>query len=171
MKPGGIYSDPILLTQFLTLNGDGTGDFNAIGDYTTPDIFYIQPSVGEIMEIDKLLIYILDSGALPGGVYGGLGSALTNGINITVTNARSIDRSIIPGLIKANTDLVHLGNGGFSLTNFTGGVDAIVSSIDFTSITGSSLILDGDQVHKLEVKLSDSFIGLNDHRFIAHGRK
>ena len=171
--PGGIYSDPIPLSQYLSTVGDGTGVVNAVGDYTaTTETFFIQPAAGEIFEIEKLLIHIVDSGALPATVYGGLGAALDPGINIVVTNEGSIARSVVPGLITANDELQHVGNGGFALTNFTGGIDAITATLDFVKIMRAPLILDGDQDHKLEVILDDDdFTGLVDHHFIVHGRR
>ena len=173
MRPGGIYSDPVPLSQFLSINGDGTGATNAIVDYSGGEVYYIQPAAGEIMEIRKLTLHIVDSGALPAAVYGGLGAALTTGIDIVITNEGSIARSVLPGLIQANDDLAHLGNGGVELLNFTGGVDTLTAHLDFREIMGTphGLILDGDRNHKLEVLFEDSFVGLNDHHFIAHGTK
>ncbi len=171
MKPGGVYADPIRFVQFLSTNGDGTGVINAVGDYTTPEIFYIKPTNDEVIEIDRLVIHILDSGTLPVGEYGGLGSALTNGIDIQVTNARSISRSILPSVIKSNVGLLHLTDLGFSLVSFTGGIESITAVFDCKNGRGRCLILDGSQDHKLEILLSDNFTGLVDHHFIAHGFK
>lgn len=172
MKPGGIYSDPIPLSQFLSTNGDGTGDTNAVVDYSSGEVYYIQPAIDEIIEIHKLVIHLVDSGALPAEVYGGLASDLTNGIDIVVTNEGSIARSIMPGLLKANDELAHLGNGGVELLNFTGGIDTLTGHIDFIKMIGPrGLILDGSQNHKLEILFNDTFVGLNDHHFIAHGKK
>ncbi len=166
MKPGGIYSDPIPLIQYLSDVGDGSGNVNANGDYTTPDMFFIQPAADEIMEIEKLIIHITDGGVLAIGSYGAL-SALTNGIEILVTNEGSISRSIVPEVLKTNGDLLHLGPDS-SIYNFTSSIDAIIATLDFGN---KPLILDGSQGHKIEVLLSDNLTGLSDHHFIAHGFK
>ena len=171
MKPGGVYADPIRFIQFLSTNGDGTGDINAVGDYTTPEVFYIQPANDEVMLIDKLTIHILNTGALPAGDYGGLGSALVNGIDIVTTNARSNGLSILPGIIKSNINLMHSTDLGFSLITFSGAVDSIIAVFNFKIDDNEGLILDGSQEHKLEVLLSDNFAGLVDHHFVAHGFK
>lgn len=165
MKPGGIYSDPIPLSQFLTDVGDGTGNDNANGDYTTPDIFFIQPASDEIMLVEELVIHVEDGGALAEGSYGGL-SALTNGINITVTNEGSISRSLLPGVIKTNGELLHIGKDT-AIHSFTASIDAIIATLCFKK----PVLLDGSQNHKIEVLLSDDFTGLDDHHFIAYGTK
>ena len=169
-KPGGIRVDPIKFSQFLTINGDGTGAFNAIGDYSlAQEIFYIQPANDEVMNLDRLVIHILSTGALPAGSYGDL-AALPSGIDIQVTNARSVSKSILPVVIKSNVSLLHSTDLGFSLVNFTAGVDSIIAVFNCKT-DDNFLILDGSQDHRLEILLDDSFVGLVDHHFIAHGHK
>ena len=165
-KPGGIYSDPIHLVQYLSTVGDGSGIVNANGNYTTPEIFFIQPAADEVMSIEKLIVHLTNGGALAIGSYGAL-SALPNGIDIVVTNEGSVSRSIVPEVIKTNGDLLHLGPDS-SLYNFTASIDAIIATLDFGE---KPVILDGSQGHKIEVLLSDNLTGLTDHHFIAHGTR
>lgn len=170
MKPGGIYSDPIIINQYMSDVGDGTGTINAVGDYSsTAKIFFIQPAVGEIMTLTGMFIHLVDSGSLTIGVYGGLAGALSVGLAIRVTNEGSENRSIIPGVMKTNGDLVHMGSF-FNINSFSGGVDSLSASINF-SVMGAPLILEGGRGHKLEVVLNDDFVGLNDHHFLACGFK
>ena len=68
--------------RFLDTNGDGTGITNAIGNYNvTPTEFFIKPLVGEVYEIDRLIIQIADNGSIDAGSYGN-GISLTNGITL-----------------------------------------------------------------------------------------
>lgn len=160
----------IPVNQFLSDVGDGTGNVNANGDYSvTPKTFFIQPAATEIIILNELVIHIVNGGALPATVYGGLAGALTNGINVTLTNSRVAAGLILPVNIKNNADLIHTG-GNFNLINFSGGVDAIAATIDFKK-SHMPLILKGSEGHKLEVILTDNFTGLNDHHFTAKGYK
>ncbi len=169
-EPGGVRSDPIIVHQFLTVDGDGTGISNAIGDYSSvEEIFYIQPAIDEVMVIHEILLHIVDSGAIAATGYGGM-SALTDGLDVLITNANSPRLSMLPGLIKENVDFMHCGLGAFNLVNFTGGIDSIIASFKTVNF-GAPIILDGSQEHKIEVVLNDSFVGLVDHHFIAHGFK
>lgn len=169
-SPGGIPQDPIVVHQFLSINGDGTGTINAIGDYSsTSAVFYIQPAINEVMIIHELLLHILDSGAMPAGSYGS-GAALTNGLQVFITNARSPRLSMLPGPIKTNSNFMHCGLNAFNLINFSGGIDGIIASFRPNNF-GTPILLDGSQEHKIEVILNDSFVGFSDHHFIAHGFK
>ena len=169
-KPGGVYSDPILISQYLTEDGLGTGAFNASGNYSSEaKIFSIKPGSGEVFIINELTLHLVDGGALAVGNYGSI-PALENGILITVTNAGSVRRPILPRIIKTNLDLVYVGNGGFNLVHFTAGIDAISATIDFRS-QSEPLILDGDEGHVIEVFLNDDFTGVDDHNVVARGTK
>lgn len=164
-------SNPIIVHQFLTINGDGTGNNNANGDYSvTPATFFIQPASDEIMIIHELYIHLVNSGAFPATVYASLGAALTNGVDILLTNDRSSGLSILPEKIKTNDDFMHFGLGGFQLVNFSGGIDAIGASFKSSSF-GMPITLVGSKSHKIEVILNDNLTGLVDHHFIAHGYK
>lgn len=169
---GGVYLDPVRFSQFLSINGDGSGEANISGDYSLdPRIFYIQPAPNEIMEIGRLVVHITDAGTLPRDEYGGLGDELSNGIDIKVTNARSDGKSILTSLIKTNANLHHLTDMGFSLTSFIGGIESLAAVFNCTTSRNECLILDGSQNHKIEVLVNDDFSGLVEHHFIIHGFK
>jgi hypothetical protein len=79
------------------------------------------------------------------------------------------DGNINGDVIKHNDDFLHWGPGALDLIKFTGGSDSLVAAYR-TSNFGVPFTLDGSQGHKIEITLNDSFTGLDDHHFIAHGR-
>jgi len=99
------------LFQLADTAGDGTGDQDAIGDYSiTPDEFYVQPATGEVLWVEHVLIAITDGAAMSGSLYGS-DLVLTNGIEIQVINGNGdVREDITDGLpIIANPDLTRLG--------------------------------------------------------------
>ena len=68
-------------TRFMDTVGDGSGstDLNVDGS-TTPVIFKIVPTHGEILYLSRLLWYLRDTGSLDSGGFGN-GPELTNGID------------------------------------------------------------------------------------------
>ncbi len=71
------------IARYLDVNGDGTGAIDAIGDYSvTPEEFYIQPPVGAVYELQRVIITIEDAGSIDSGGYGNNANPLANGIKV-----------------------------------------------------------------------------------------
>lgn len=168
---GGGYRDLKPFFRVLDDDGDGLGTVNAIGDYSSVSkTFKLIPAIDEIIIVDQILVHITDAGLFTPDDYGAL-STLSNGYDIKATAPNMANESLIGGVeaIKENTDFLHWGPNAVQIINFAGPIDALVASYKLRDF-GVELILDGSQGHKLEILLSDSFVGLIEHHFIVHGR-
>lgn len=165
-KSSGGHRDPIPLLQKLSSNGDGTGTTSAIGDYSvTPLTIFIAPIAGEVYVIDKLVVHIADNGSFVRSGYGA-GAALTNGVQIQVSDSSGVLYSLLSGSpVIDNEGWMHVGE--FDREQFSASEDSVSVSL----IPATNIILDGSQGHKLEVILNDNFSTLPDQHFIAHGYK
>jgi hypothetical protein len=66
--------------RFMDSVGDGSGSINMNVDGSiTPQIFRVTPQPGEILYINRMIVYVQDSGTMDSGGFGN-GPALTNGI-------------------------------------------------------------------------------------------
>lgn len=74
------------LLRFADTNGDGTGDIDAIGDYSGGEVsFKIIPPSNMVYVFEKFNIIIADAGTMDSGGYGNNGAnPLTNGVNFQV---------------------------------------------------------------------------------------
>ncbi len=158
-----------MLYQFLTVNGDGTGTFEANADFSggNADEFFIQPPSNKIFAIETIAITIQDNSKISADKYGGI-TALTNGIGITVEDSGGTILDITSrSAIKTNGEWASYFNSMRSHTFGTG--DELIVIYWKISDTGRSLFLDGSKGEKLVFSLSDDFSGLTEHRFFAHG--
>jgi hypothetical protein len=149
------------LWRFLDTNGDGTGTKNANGDYSTPDIFYLQPPDGSVYNITRLIVTIEDSLVVSSTTYGAI-SALTNGVAV-----RRVSGSATVTYTEELSITTNLAWGRFcelSQTNVSGTGNQLRAVCEF-----EGLRLNGDRDEKLEVYLSDNFTGLDGHYFEAQG--
>ena len=156
--------------HYLDTNGDGTGDTDAIGDYsTTPAVFYFQPAAGITVEVTKLMIHIADKGAFDVDGYGAIAGGLTNGVVISFYRLGQLALLLTDGApIKNNADMSHL-NTDYRLTNYSSNYGSSSVSLDVAAFQ-TSLLMHGDLQDQLRVELSDSFVGLDDHHFILYGK-
>ena len=72
-----------IINQLLSENGDGTGDTNMTGAYLAPTIFKVTPPVGEVYEINNLIVHIHSPADLTANGYGSL-TELANGIVLKI---------------------------------------------------------------------------------------
>ena len=78
-------SDFTHIFAYLDTNGDSSGVFNGIGDYSSSPVdFFLQPPVDEVWAIERMIVSI--RGDCGRGGYG-QAAALTNGIHIKTTNS------------------------------------------------------------------------------------
>lgn len=158
-----------LIFQHLTPNGDGTGGFNANGDYSsTEEIFYIQPPSDKVYCIQRMIGMIEDSNNMRAEYYGDMGVALTNGITVRVSNNNGVILDMTNGHpIKRNAEW-----GQFcydvDLKSWGTGNEFILIKWDL-SLPEQSLFLTGANGDKLELILNDDFSGLVSHHFVIEG--
>lgn len=152
--------------------GNGTGDFNAIGNYSSgglgETIFRIAPGAGEVYRITRMLVGVYDSSGMQCQEYGNLGSALTNGVVVRVHNGTSTLIDLTDNLpIKYNgqwgalcydADVKSWGNGN----------ELLVARWTFER-AGQPIRLDGDNNEELQVVLNDNMTGLIEQTFTVQG--
>lgn len=147
--------------QFLSTAGDGTGTVNAIGDYTTPDDFYMEVPAGQARVVTRLAIYIEDSTMQP-EAYGAL-AALTNGVRIFYKEKTGASEVALDGgqPIKASGDY---GKMFEHISYWVGGAGnhALYAHLE---MGGHPLRLTAGG--QLIVRLSDNLTGLAKHTFVA----
>ena len=158
-----------LLSRFLDTDGDGTGTKNAIGDYSTPEDFYIQPAAGQVYRINRILISIEDGSGFKAGLYGGL-AALSTGLSLKVEDASGTLVDFMDGVpVKTNGQWarvcfdVDLKSWSASPTE-----ELLVVRLTFSKF-GQAVRLDGDNAEKLVMTLSDNMTGLLSHYFKVQG--
>lgn len=158
-----------LLFRVLDTNGDGTGTKAATGDYSvTPGLFYIQPPVGTVYNINTLTVHVGDTGALTAEGYGA-GIALTNGIAIKVKDGSGDLVDLLDGIALIDNELwAHLYSR-FTFQNFAAAASFYSSETIFPEKLGRALVLNGDSGEYLEVALNDDFSGLDHQHFIVTG--
>jgi len=157
------------LYRFLDTNGDGTGTKDAQGNYSGGATdFFIQPPIGEIYDLDRVIIQIEDSGSLDAGSYGN-GISLSNGITVTKQDsAGNVLIDLLDGVnVFTNGDWARY-NYDLASTDFGSGANYLHIRWSFNK-TGSGIILQNQE--KFVITLNDNFSGLNGHYFMMQGNK
>jgi hypothetical protein len=76
------------LVRHLDTVGDGSGTKNVVADYSSgAQAFKLAPAAGQIFFIENLNIFLDAGAAMPAGVFGALGAALTNGFRPKIKDA------------------------------------------------------------------------------------
>lgn len=159
--------------RFLDTTGDGTGEKDAIGDYSSVEkIFFIQPSDIQTLRITRLLVSIEDEGPADAGSYGNA-IDLINGIQVQIRNNSGVLIDLTDGSpIFTNSHWARytydvrsssFGAGGMGM-----GLNYVFARWSFLA-AGIALRLRGDQNERLSVILNDDFSGLVSHRFVVQG--
>jgi len=178
-RSSGYGKVPNLFARHLDTNGDGTGTKNAIGDYSSsPEIFYIQPSVDQIFRITRMMILVRGAKNTFYTDYYGSREPLSVGIIV-----RKQDDS---GTIINFTDNVPIRtNGNWGRFCFDAEVyPATIGNTDsYLRVRwtfekyGYPVRLDGSNNERLEIALNDDFTAgtgitggaLAEHYFVAEG--
>ena len=158
--------------RFLDTVGDGTGDKNAIGDYSSvPQEFKIAPDLHEGFFIVQLVVLLAATGPLGSGVYGGGGmgnNPLTNGVRIYKKKVDAITADFGGGVaIKDNGDWLRFGPD-VQILEFGPGDNHIMFRLGVVK-DDNVLALSGNDEEAFVVALSDNFTGLTKHFFMAQG--
>ena len=154
-------------SQFASSNGDGTGDYNLIGDYSTPANFDVVPASGKIFVVTRVMITVEDSGTFNGEGYGVL-AALTNGVVVTLRDASGVVATLTPDPVKRNLDWGTLCYD-ISFTDGFASNQALLARWTFAKEKRSGLILDQRKGLFIRVALSDDLQGLINHKFLFKG--
>lgn len=158
------------LFRLMDTNGDGTGTKNANGNYSTPDIFYIEPSSDRLFLINRMIVCIEDAAGMRAERYGSLSDALTNGIIVRVSDNSGVKQDLTDGIpVKTNAGW---GTLCFDVDVKTWGAGDELLLVRWTfQRSGVPIPLNGAKGEKLEIYLQDDFTGIVNHYFFAQGRE
>tara|TARA_X000001388_G_scaffold65437_2_gene51925 strand:- start:8505 stop:9032 length:528 start_codon:yes stop_codon:yes gene_type:complete len=157
--------------RFLDKTGKGTGDTNMNEDYSGGggQEFKLTPDAGQVVRIERLIITIMD-GTIVADQYGGIGGALSNGVNVFLRNGAGETFDMLNGeAIKMNgqwpgvTHDYSLGDYGSPTNKF------IAFRWAFENHFGAPVMLRGDLGEELVFKFEDDVSGLIMHRVMADG--
>lgn len=146
-----------ILNQYLSSVGDGTGDVNAIGDYSvTATTRFIKPATTEIFSINKLAVFLVADDDFAIG-YGKGVADLTNGISIAIevdgVETNVITKEVIKNNVHLSKEFIYNPINGDSKQYYTG---EKYFKIDY----GQPIKLFGANVDSLVVNLNDDFSSL-----------
>ncbi len=159
-----------LISRPLDTVGDGSGTFNANGNYLVEaEDFKIVPGAGEIFAIHRCIITIQDVGTFEAVNYGAksLSAPLVNGIVMDVRNAA--------GQLYPLTAAPILTNYGWSYhcfdyvkREFPNNYGAMTMRWTFAK-SGRPVILKGDDGEYLRAEMNDDLTFLTGHFFLVQG--
>jgi len=156
------------LCRYLDSVGDGTGDVDAIGDYSTaPQVFSMGPPPGDVWIVSTLIVYIRDRGFMRADEWANIGT-LTNGVAIMHVDDSGVLADITNGrplLVSSDLDAIC---ADFRKTDYAGIHESLVGIIDFGR-DGAPVRLVGNDSGRLMVLLRDDFTGIEVQRFRAVG--
>lgn len=155
-------------TDFFSLNGDGENfDLNVDGD-PTEQVFRVASPPNKRFLIRSLRLHIVDLGIQP-DEFGGLGSALSNGIVLEAHNASGADVFHFVGEshpITANYELEHLGQTSYLA--FGTLQDLLTCHLDMVVQYGGLFLLDKGEY--LSMHIRDDLTNLTHMECVVSGR-
>lgn len=153
--------------QLLSTNGDGTGDVQAIGDYSAEMVEFFVTNPSRSLHISTMTIAVRDVGLFTQEGYGSL-TALPNGIRVNVKD----DKSDV--ILDMTGGMPIRSNAAWALMTFEASPLPQGPGDGFFGVrwafgreSGSDIILLPG--HRLSVELNDDFTGLISHAFFIHG--
>lgn len=156
--------------RFADENGDGTGNREAIGDYSvTSKDFFLQAQPFETLHIRKIVIVVRDTGVFRSDRYGAMGALLVNGIRVLLTDSLgTIIKNIDDGEgIRSNDDWAAL-TFDLGFFNFAAGPNTMVVAFKVDD-SGSPIQLNpGD---RLVFCMNDDLTFLERHKFNLSGSR
>lgn len=167
-----ISETPLPFVQVLSTNGDGTGDTDMTGDYSSAaETFELHgPTAYEDYTIvERILVYVEDAGTFDTGDYGNA-VTLTNGIDLAVTTSTgTVQVQLTPVSVKTSGDWAALCYD-VSQNGWGTGNEFLTARWTFTKFTdGRGLVLNDGS--KLVCTVNDDMRGLVHHRITCQGWK
>lgn len=154
-------------SRFLDTVGDGSGDKDAIGDYSAAatDFLIAPQEPDETIKVARVIVQIADTGTVDAGSYGN-GIALTNGIRLLLLDGANIQTDYMDGFPV-------LTNGTWARVSYDVAATAFGAGENYVSVRwtftkgGSAITL--RQGQSLAMRLNDDFSNLNSHTFCVQG--
>jgi len=154
------------LFQLVSSVGDGTGVTDLIG--AAPAAYTITPGAGEKFTLKRLNMLEVD-GSFNNAAGYGAGSALTNGITITVENAEGVIVNYTPKPIKTTFEWALLAGVDSAVV---GGAGADPHMVRWTFGKGCGYIeLDGDKGEFFKVDFGDAMSFMTSIHILVQGCK
>ncbi len=148
-------------SRFMDTVGDGSGSIDAVvdGSSTPVDFHYLVPA-GKVALVDRLIIWVKDSGGFDVANYGN-GVVLTNGMLDGVTDPAGVFQHSGDLAVKTNGDWASLC---YDVTyhSFGQGDNILVARYSFFK-DGSSIMVPAG--YKFTIRIQDALAGLTGHRF------
>jgi len=165
----GYFSDGTLLGIHFSSNGLPGGTLDMIGDYSGGGVgatdFYIEAQAGEILLLNRFMIYVEDSGAFAASKYG-YNLTLNNGLKFYTKKGGGSRISLIGGqAIKTNSQ-IGLYCYDVYISSYGTGTNSLSSRWSFDKYGPGITLLPGEQ---FGVHLEDDFSDLIAHRMFAEG--
>jgi hypothetical protein len=152
--------------QLVSSNGDGTGTVD-LNQSSAAD-YYVRPGLKEKYVLRRMNVWEVDQAFTTATNYGA-GSALTNGIGITVENGNEIIKNYTPVTIKTTFEWGLLA-GVDSSPLFGAGEDAHLVRWTFNK-GGGNIVLDGSKGEFLKVSYGDAMNFMTSIRIQVQGYK
>lgn len=156
--------------RFLDTVGDGSGTKSAIGNYAGGvQKFRLNPGVGEILHLTRLIVTVTDAGPLDADAYG-KAIVLTNGIQIYKYEGSDKVINLTDNVpVKTNG---HWASFCYDVSALEFGTGSDVLQVRWSfDKTGTLIQLADVQSEYFSVELHDDFSGLVDHTFQVQGYK
>lgn len=169
----GSYQDSTVnhISQYLDTNGDGTGtkDSGGVNHALAAEIYYLQPPVGTVYFIGRMIVSMEDTAGMSATDYGNITSGLTNGVIVRVSDSSGVKFNLTDSdfPVKANAEWANYCYDA-DVKTWSTGAEIFVSRWTFTK-SGPYIVLNGDKEEKIEVVLNDDFSGLDSHKFLVQG--
>lgn len=152
----------------LTVNGDTTGTFNAIGNYsvTSQDFYYEVPAGSDFLFSQLTISLSTASGTFNQVDYGSIAGGITNGLKIFLRLAGNEIQILASQVIKTNADFYVL-TFNVEKSIFAGTPQTLVAAFDLNKDYGAPLVLEA--FDRIIVRCNDDFTSLSSHKFVARG--
>lgn len=160
-----------LLSQFLTVNGDGTGTANMIGDYSGAiEEVFISPPEGETIVLISGSLHLKAPGRFDPGGYGPNGR-LINGVHPFIEYDGNLITSLSGGSrMFANSEGVQVGQDEFVWQGLNPAMDisALTIRFNFRDSFGAPLYLT-NPLQRFVFSFNDDFTSFIHHGVIVQG--
>lgn len=153
--------------------GDGTGEADAKGDYSTetgtPTGFKIVAQPGEELIVWRVIVHIEDTGAMKADGYGGL-VKLPKGVLVRKLDASGdVYHDLLDNhAVKTNSDWGHQMFNVNHLAFGAGTVETIYANWNLKDSGAPIILYEGEA---LEFFCQDDLTGLEDHHFSVQGQR
>jgi hypothetical protein len=161
-----------LFTRALSLDGAGA-TFDIIADYSgaNTELFQLTAASDEVLSVARILFSMQDATINSTDVFGGLATALTNGINLYVTDNTGAIKYYLAGEqptlnIKTNAGLFAVCYDVTIETGFAQGLDSLHGRWTFAKYGAPVVLLPG---WSLCLQAQDNFTGLDRHVWVCEG--